>query len=132
MTGYPVILGGDHAAYEMEHANTPPRERPDWPLPSFDARDWAESFCKIATALGYKDTLGAPIDEGWMTTWFANALMRGYDEHAGKSMLAKRPVAFRVKAKNGDWILYEDEEEARKFAEATRTDYQGLYVRGIE
>jgi hypothetical protein len=71
---------GDHAQFEIDHANMPPKERPDWPLPSFDARDWAEEFCKIATKLGYKDTEGKPIDQEWMVTWFANALMRGYDE----------------------------------------------------
>lgn len=73
---YPIILNGDHAEFEAEHANTPPQERPDWPLPSFDAVDWARAFCKIAK------TKGHVIDEGWMVTWFANALMRGYDEHA--------------------------------------------------
>lgn len=72
---YPIILNGDHAEFEAEHANTPPHERPDWPLPSFDAVDWARAFCKIAK------TKGHAIDEGWMVTWFANALMRGYDEH---------------------------------------------------
>jgi hypothetical protein len=79
--GYPVILGGDHAEFEAEWAASgkPDSERPDWPLPSFDARDWAAAFCKIATNLGYKDAEGNPIDEGWMTSWFANALMRGYD-----------------------------------------------------
>ena len=69
---YPVIFNGDHAEFEREHANTPPEERPDWPLPSFDARDWAQAFCK----------LNPTIDEGVMIAWFANALMRGYDERA--------------------------------------------------
>ena len=73
--GYPLILGGDHAAYEIEHADVPARERPDWPLPSFDARDWAAAFRETAVSLGYAD-----MDEGWLTTWFANALMRGFDE----------------------------------------------------
>lgn len=76
MAGYPVILNGDHAEFEAEHANTKPEDRPDWPLPSFDARDWAAAFCKIAK------THGHDIDEGWMVTWFASALMRGFDEHA--------------------------------------------------
>jgi len=67
---YPIIMNGDHAEFEREHANTPPHERPDWPLPSFDARDWAVAFCKLNPA----------IDENLMITWFANALMRGYDE----------------------------------------------------
>lgn len=77
---YPIILNGDHADFEIEHANTKPEDRPDWPLPSFDAQDWSKAFCKIATNLGYRDREGKPVDEGWMTTWFANALMRGFDE----------------------------------------------------
>lgn len=84
MTQYPIIMNGDHAEFEAEHANTPPTERPDWPLPSFDARDWAAAFVKTATALGYTDGAGNPIDEGWAQTWFANALMRGFDEHAAR------------------------------------------------
>lgn len=67
---YPVILNGDHAEFDAEHANTPSKERPDWPLPSFDARDWAEAFCK----------LNPQMDEGLMLSWFASALMRGFDE----------------------------------------------------
>jgi len=70
----PVILCGDHAEFEAEHANTSPHDRPDWPLPSFDAQDWAEAFCKTAKVHGHE------IDEGWMIGWFANALMRGHDE----------------------------------------------------
>lgn len=86
MTGYPIILGGDHAAFEAEWATSgrPDNERPDWPLPSFDAQDWAAAFCKIATNLGYKDADGKPIDEGWMISWFANSLMRGFDENASR------------------------------------------------
>lgn len=73
-----MIHNGDHAEFELEHANTPPEQRPDWPLPSFDARDWAQAFCKIAKEQGHD------IDEGWMVTWFANALMRGHDEAMGR------------------------------------------------
>ena len=80
-----LVHNGDHLQYEIGNANTPPKERSDWPLTSFDAKDWAEAFCKTATKLGYKDVEGKPIDEGWMITWFANALMRGYDEHAMRS-----------------------------------------------
>ena len=76
---YPTILNGDHAEFEQEHANTKPEDRPDWPLPSFDARDWAAAFCKIAKGHGQE------IDEGWMQTWFASALMRGYDEAAARA-----------------------------------------------
>lgn len=71
---YPVILGGDHAEFEMEHANTPLEQRPDWPLPSFDAMDWAKAFNQRFPSVPIDDALG----------WFANALMRGYDEHAAR------------------------------------------------
>ena len=69
-----IIHNGDHAQFEIDHANTPKEERPDWPLPSFDARDWAKAFCKITSE---REIV---IDEALMITWFANALMRGYDE----------------------------------------------------
>lgn len=81
---YPIIMNGDHAEFEAEHANTKPEDRPDWPLPSFDASDWAAAFCKIANSHGFKDKNGNAIDEGWMIGWFASALMRGFDEHASR------------------------------------------------
>ena len=84
MTRYPVIFNGDHAEFEAEHVNTPQEQRPDWPLPSFDAIDWAKAFCKIANTFGYKDDKGEPIPEDWMVGWFANALMRGFDEHVAR------------------------------------------------
>lgn len=71
-----IIHNGDHAEYEIENANTPPKERSNWPLPSFDAKDWAEAFCKRHPTM----------DEGTMLTWFANALMRGYDEGVACSL----------------------------------------------
>ena len=80
---YPVLLCGDQIEFEREHASTPPEERPDWPLPSFDARDWAKAFCKIAKQHGHD------LDEGWMTTWFANALMRGYDERTAQEPVSR-------------------------------------------
>ncbi len=67
---YPVIFNGDHAEFELDYINVAPQQRPDWPLPSFNAKDWAMAFCK----------LNPSIDEGLMIAWFANALMRGYDE----------------------------------------------------
>lgn len=69
-----IIHNGDHAEFEIEHANTPPQERPDWPLPSFDARDWAAAFCKRFPSISEDDALG----------WFASALMRGYDERGAQ------------------------------------------------
>lgn len=44
---------------------------------SFDARDWAAAF--VARV---KENPGIASDEATMLGWFANALMRGYDEHA--------------------------------------------------
>ncbi len=84
--GYPMILNGDHAEFEIEHANTPPKERPDWPMPSFDAMDWAEAFCSTARKLVREgsDPVELLEDEAWMVSWFANALMRGFDEHASR------------------------------------------------
>lgn len=79
MLGYP-IFNGDHAEFELKHANTPPRGRPDWPLPSFDARDWAASFQEAAIKLGYSG-----MDEGWLIAWFSCALMRGYDEACARA-----------------------------------------------
>lgn len=75
---YPLILNGDHAEFEREHVNTLSEDRPDWPLPSFDARDWAVAFCKTAKQKG------VDVDVDWMITWFACALMRGFDEHVSR------------------------------------------------
>lgn len=72
MTTESIELDG-MLAYQAAIAN-PSRDDPTWPMPSFDARDWAESFCAIAKKQGHD------IDEGWMVAWFANALMRGFDE----------------------------------------------------
>ena len=69
-------------------------ERPaNWPIPSFDARDWAREFCRIAK------TKGHDLDEGWMITWFANALMRGWDEHARRT---KQSNAQGMEARRGE------------------------------
>lgn len=92
---YPTIINGDHAEFERDWATSgkPDNERPDWPLPSFDARDWAAAFCKIANeAYGFRDAMGNPLDEGWMITWFAGALMRGYDQRASEDPAATPPL----------------------------------------
>lgn len=80
--GYPIIFNGDHAEFEREHANTPPHERPDWPLPSFDARDWAAAFVAKNPNCG--------VSEEVMLGWFANALMRGYDQRMVEEVRASR------------------------------------------
>lgn len=73
---YPSISCGDRFEFEREHTNTPPEQRPDWPLPSFDAHDWAKAFCKHWPG----------VDEEIMISWFANALMRGHDEGYARSL----------------------------------------------
>ncbi len=73
---YPGPMSGDRMAYEIEHKHTPPKERSDWPLPSFDAQDLAEAFVKAANENGWINRIDVEI----MRSWFANALMRGYDE----------------------------------------------------
>jgi len=46
---------------------------------SFDCRDWARAFIEHVKA-----NPEIAIDEGTMQSWFANALMRGYDERRSK------------------------------------------------
>lgn len=56
-------------------------------IKSFDARAWAKDFCDHV-----RDNPGLASDEETMTTWFAAALMRGYDEHNWQSSRYKRQV----------------------------------------
>lgn len=53
---------------------------------SFDAQDWARAFVKRV-----KTNPRLAADEGAMIGWFANAIMRGYDEHARKLRVAAEP-----------------------------------------
>jgi hypothetical protein len=73
------ILNGDHAQFELDHADTPPHLRPDWPLSSFDARDWAKAFLGA-----YEKAPDGYLCQEIMTVWFAHALMRGYDERKSR------------------------------------------------
>jgi hypothetical protein len=77
-----VIYNGDHLAFEQEWAGVEPQKRPDWPWPSFDPADWALAFREAAILS--KDRLKIDRAEcerdGWVSAWFANAMMRGYDE----------------------------------------------------
>lgn len=50
------------------------------PLPSFDARDWAAAFMEKFSHRKNE------IDESVMLGWFANALMRGYDERQKRNL----------------------------------------------
>jgi hypothetical protein len=47
---------------------------------SFDAYVWADEFCKRFPTVPHDGAVG----------WFANALMRGYDEHRFRSKEYKR------------------------------------------
>lgn len=111
VTRYPVILCGDHAEFEREHAaDTPPRERPDWPLPSFDARDWAEAFCrKFVTSRTGEPPVLIEDQEGLMIAWFACALMRGYDERAARESRVELCTFGPPTERRRRWILkFED------------------------
>ena len=83
-TLYPIILCGDQAEEEANYTGDP-KDHPTWPLPSFDARDWAEAFMKLF------DHQRDKIDEELMIGWFANALMRGYDESAARHQSLPEP-----------------------------------------
>lgn len=76
-----AILNGDQAEFEREWLGKDPKLRPDWPVPSFDACDWAEAFCKQHPEVDVGSALG----------WFANALMRGYDEGRSASRHPTEP-----------------------------------------
>lgn len=39
-----------------------------------DGKVWADEFCRIAKSKGIE------LDADWMHTWFANAIMCGYDQ----------------------------------------------------
>ncbi len=56
-------------------------------LKSFDARDWAKAFVAHV-----KQIPTIATDEETMVTWFANALMRGYDERHWQTPEYKRSV----------------------------------------
>jgi hypothetical protein len=64
-----LIHNGDHLQYEIDNANTPKEKRADWPMPSFDARDWAKAF----------HAKNPQVPEDIVLSWFACALMCGYD-----------------------------------------------------
>lgn len=50
---------------------------PHWPLGCSDGQEWAKEFCLIT---GFKD-------EALMISWFANALITGYDERRREESL---------------------------------------------
>ena len=60
---------------------------PTNPLKSFDACVWAKSFIEHVN-----ENPSIAMDEATMTTWFANAIMRGYDEYYWKTPEYKRRI----------------------------------------
>lgn len=54
---------------------------------SFDAQHWAAHFLDTL-----RDNPDIILDHEFMTTWFANALMRGYDEHHWSTREYKRSI----------------------------------------
>lgn len=51
-----------------------------------DASRWAAAFCQIAK------TKGLEIDEGWMITWFANAIEQSADVRRWRSEPPTKPI----------------------------------------
>ncbi len=56
-------------------ANTEPTKEVEFNIQSMDARVWAKEFNRILVTKGEQ-----PYDESWLISWFANAIMAGYDE----------------------------------------------------
>ena len=44
-----------------------------------DAWRWAEEWCRIAREIEAADDGRTVIDEGWMVSWFANAMQAALD-----------------------------------------------------
>lgn len=55
---------------------------------SFDAVDWAKLFMQLKSDQGDEVARDQWVDEENMRAWFANALMRGFDEHARRAASA--------------------------------------------
>lgn len=73
-------LAGLIPALGIAKAAKPPLAAGHEIIQSFDARVWAHHFVEHVRQLP-----GLPLDEETMATWFANALMRGYDERARRN-----------------------------------------------
>lgn len=54
---------------------------------TFDAQKWAASFLQTL-----REHPEITIDHDFMVAWFANALMKGYDEHRFRSKEYKRSI----------------------------------------
>jgi hypothetical protein len=49
-------------------------------IPGFDAREWAKRFVETV-----KEHPDIPTDEATMRTWFASAILRGYNERVRRA-----------------------------------------------
>lgn len=72
----------------------PVSEPPIDPLQTLDAQLWAKEFMRIWSGRW------AEVDEGLMIAWFANAIMRGFDEASNRTRAAAERDA--LKAQNAD------------------------------
>lgn len=83
---------------------------PDF-VKSFDAQEWATAFRSTALSLGYSD-----MDEGWLIGWFANAIMRGFDEHVRRSEAEEQQPEVDLRCVNcgrmGQWIKTQQDGKA--------------------
>lgn len=61
----------------------------EWPLKSFDSRDWAKAFLQE-----YEKSPDGFICEATMVHWFGGAFVRAYEE-CGKDWLSRRTAAYR-------------------------------------
>lgn len=59
-------------------------------LSTTDAQVWAREWCRIAREIEVADDGRVVIDEGWMISWFANALEVG--RSAGRKELCPHPA----------------------------------------
>jgi hypothetical protein len=57
-------------------------------LASVDASVWAREFCEVVGA----KVAGLAAEQDWITTWFANAIMAGYDKGKALPTGAGRPA----------------------------------------
>jgi hypothetical protein len=74
-------------------------------LETTDAMVWAQEWCKVARQIATREQSWAALDdEGWMVGWFANAIMRGYDEGVRKEA-AKTSEALTEQARLRDLLV---------------------------
>lgn len=80
-----AYVRGSEETLEKEKQKLAEPANPVAPLDSFDARDWAKEFMRGNNGLsGPFQSSRVSVDEETMVGWFANALMRGYDERRSR------------------------------------------------